>query len=365
MKKLILIGPVAPYRGGISHFTTLLAQNLKKKIKLKIISFKRLYPNFLYPGKFQIVKKISRNKKFLIDTLNPISWYSVYKNILQFKPDAVMIIVWTPYLFIFNLFLIYFLKKKNIHISINFLNFQNHKNFFLDKFINNFYLNNANTFFFDEKIKKSNLKFKKNFVINLVKPQHTIKRKSIKKKLKKKPCLEILFCGFIRPYKGLDILLKAASLLRDKEFFLRIVGEPWGAKGKLFWNKLIDNLGLTNCVEFRPKYLETNKLIQYINRADVLILPYLSVTGSGLIPLAFYLNKPVIVSDVGNFPNLVNEFRTGLVFKKGNYKDLSKKIIYFSKNKNKITLNNFKKFNDKYNFKNYTKRLIFFLKKNI
>lgn len=113
-QNIIIVGPVAPFRGGISHFLTSFSSFMSKLCNVYILSFKRLYPNFLYPGKFQKeLKNINiTNADFIIDTLNPVTWFMTLKKIYNYKPDVVIFTYWTSYLFFLYYFLIFFLKKK-------------------------------------------------------------------------------------------------------------------------------------------------------------------------------------------------------------------------------------------------------------
>ena len=108
--KLSLIGPVYPYRGGIAHFTTMLVQELSEKCALQTISYKQLYPSWLYPGTSD--KEPNQEAKhldaeYLLDPLNPLSWWKTTRAILRYKPDAVIIEWWTTYLSPAYLFIIF------------------------------------------------------------------------------------------------------------------------------------------------------------------------------------------------------------------------------------------------------------------
>ena len=121
-QKLVLIGPVAPFRGGIAHFLTAFSVHMSELCETHIISFKRLYPKFLYPGKFQKelnTKKI-KNTDYIVDTLNPFTWIKVLKKIFSLKPNIVVFTYWTSYLFIFYYFLIFFIKKKILKLQLIF-----------------------------------------------------------------------------------------------------------------------------------------------------------------------------------------------------------------------------------------------------
>ena len=99
--RIYIIGPTYPYRGGISHYNTLLCENLKKRHDLKSVSFKRLYPSFLFPGKYQKDFKskinIKTDAEHLIDSINPLTWIHVFLSIKKEQPDILILQWWTPF----------------------------------------------------------------------------------------------------------------------------------------------------------------------------------------------------------------------------------------------------------------------------
>ena len=174
---------------------------------------------------------------------------------------------------------------------------------------------------------------------------------------KRNASLELLFYGFIRHYKGLDILLEAMSFIKNKiDFHLSIVGEIW-FKNKNFWELEIKKYNLKNNVTFDPNYVDEEITTKYFKRADYIVMPYRSVTGSGILPMAYYFNKSIIASNIGNLPELIKNDKMSLLFNVCDSLDLSKKILMA----HQLKLNNvnvkYNDFNKKYNFDNYTKKL--------
>jgi glycosyltransferase involved in cell wall biosynthesis len=122
----------------------------------------------------------------------------------------------------------------------------------------------------------------------------------------------LLFCGFVRPYKGLDILLEAMPLvLARRVVHLLVAGEFWN--GKATYQEQIDRLSIGKAVTIVNDYLPNEVLTACITRASVVVLPYRQATQSGIIQLAFGLTKPVITTDVGGLPEVVEHGRTGLI----------------------------------------------------
>ena len=135
--------------------------------------------------------------------------------------------------------------------------------------------------------------------------------------------LELLFYGFIRPYKGLDLLIEAMVQTAD-DVYLTIAGEFWDGKEQV--RERIRNLSLSERVELRSRYQTEEETAELFGRSDVVVLPYRSATGSGVIPLAYHYNKPVIVTRVGGLPDVVRHGETGKLVEPENVKALAEAI---------------------------------------
>jgi glycosyltransferase involved in cell wall biosynthesis len=138
----------------------------------------------------------------------------------------------------------------------------------------------------------------------------------------------LLFCGFVRPYKGLDILLDALpKVLAQRDVHLLVAGEFW--EGEQSYREQIDHLNIGRAVTLVDSYLPNESLAACIARSDVVILPYRSATQSAVIQLAFGQNKPVITTDVGGLAEVVDDGRTGLVVRPKDPKALAAAINRF------------------------------------
>src|SRR5690606_33456182 len=134
--------------------------------------------------------------------------------------------------------------------------------------------------------------------------------------LPRRKSLEFLFYGFIRPYKGLDVLINAMGRLRDIDFHLSIVGEPWQSEESI-WRTRFREAGIEAKVEFVPRYVSDQETAEYFDRADVVVLPYRSGTGTGVVATAYHYLKPVIATRVGGFNDVVDDGITGLLVEPG------------------------------------------------
>ena len=138
--KIYVTGPTYPYSGGISHYNTLLCETLKKKHEVKSISFKRLYPSFLFPGKNQedleSKERIEVSAEFILDSINPVTWLKVFSKIRKGKPDLLISHWWTPF-FAPLCFTLSFLTKHLTETKILFVchNVLSHEGRFIDRIL--------------------------------------------------------------------------------------------------------------------------------------------------------------------------------------------------------------------------------------
>jgi glycosyltransferase involved in cell wall biosynthesis len=146
----------------------------------------------------------------------------------------------------------------------------------------------------------------------------------VKDALEKRGKLELLFFGFIRPYKGLDLLVRALSSLHNEDIYLSVVGEPWEDKKKLE-NDIRTSAGLAK-VDLRLQFVDEGEAARYFARADVVVLPYRSATGSGVVTLAYNYGKPVLATRVGGLADAVKDGATGWLIEPDSVDALAKVI---------------------------------------
>ncbi len=346
--KICLVGPTYPYKGGISHYNTTLCNELSKKYDVFLISYKRQYPSFLYPGKEQINRdsniKLNEtiNSEYIMDTINPLTWVKTYLRIKKENPDLV-IFQWVHPFFTFVFFTITtLLKKFNNNIKISYIchNVLPHERTILDRFLINMAFNNVDYFIVHSKEDYNNLKkiMPNAKVKQSVHPIYDIFKTKISKENARKSLnifgdkKIILFFGIVREYKGLIYLIKAMPKI-IKEFddiILLIVGEFWDDKNKYI--EEIKKLGIENHVKIIDKYIPDNEVGVYFSASDVVVLPYISATQSGIIQIAYTFEKPVITTNVGGLPDVVDNNKTGIIVKSKNSEELANAIINYFKN---------------------------------
>ncbi|MDR3679045.1 MAG: glycosyltransferase [Flavipsychrobacter sp.] len=324
--KIALIGPAHPLRGGgISTFNERLATELQTEgHDVTIYSFSLQYPSFLFPGKSQFTYEpapAGLNIKSIINSINPLSWINVGNLIKKDRPDLVIVRYWMPFMGP-CLGTILRIVNQNKHTRI---------------------LCIADNIIPHEK-RPGDLPFTKYFI----KPVHTfiaMSRDVLKdlKTLTDKPATFVphplydnygaavpraqalaqlklptdkkymLFFGFIRKYKGLDILLEAMSdeRLKASGVELIVAGEFYGDED--FYTNIIKQHGLEQKVHMYTSFIPNEEVTLYFSAADVIVQPYRSATQSGITQVAYHFEKPMIVTNVGGLAEVVPNGETGYV----------------------------------------------------
>ncbi|MEM2676270.1 MAG: glycosyltransferase [Candidatus Bathyarchaeia archaeon] len=348
--KIALIGPVYPYRGGIAHYTAMLYHALSKRgHDVLMVSFKRQYPRWLYPGRSD--KDPSRkpllieNAHHWIDSLNPLTWLSTFWRIRCYRPDILIIqwwsTFWAPFLLTFLC-----LYRSLIPLSpvVAFChNIMPHESHWWDRLLTKMVLRLPTHYFVHSSQDKQHL-------IELIPAaRHTVivvefppyedivsnrfTRSEARALLGLDPDRPVLlFFGLVRPYKGLMCLLEAVSQARRYiPVHLLIVGEFWENKAKYL--QKIDALGLSPCVTIVDRYIPDEEIDLYFKAANVLVLPYLQTSHSAVLQIAFAAGLPVIASEVGGLRESVKNGVNGLLVKPGDSISLAQAILrYFGEN---------------------------------
>ena len=348
--KVIIIGPAHPLRGGgITTFNERMARQFQNEgHHTSIYSFSLQYPGFLFPGKSQFTdepapKDIDIHTR--INSVNPFNWISVGREIKKLNPDIVVVRFWIPFMGP-CLGTILRIIKKNKHTKIICIadNIVPHEKRFGDKPFTRYFIKPIDAFITMSEKVLSDLRLftsKKALLINH--PLYDnfgekIPKEEARKKLKiKNEELIILFFGFIRKYKGLDILFDAFAQIQNSEFKnknlkLLIAGEFYDDP-KLY-SEQIDKLGIRDNLILHTEFIPDNEVKNYMCAADVVIQPYRNATQSGVIPLAYHYEVPMIVTNVGGLPAMVPDNKAGLVAEP-NAASLAEKILeYFEKGEN-------------------------------
>ncbi|MBP3505507.1 MAG: glycosyltransferase family 4 protein [Lachnospiraceae bacterium] len=338
-KKIVMIGPVYPYKGGISHYTGLMYRALAEEHDVTMISYKLQYPKLLYKKEQKDFSndtfKID-NTNFLIHTANPFNWFHSAKEIKNLNPDLIIIQWWHPYFSPCYWTLCNFLKNyKKLFICHNVFP---HERFPMDRFLTKRVLSNGDYFIVQSQQDEADLKsIKPNAVYQrTVHPTYNAFKIKDLSKVEGRQLLNIgeseqvlLFFGFVREYKGLKYLLHSLPQVTAKlnRIKLLVVGDFDGDKE--VYTTLIHDLNMDSYIEIHDGYIPDLEVEKFFAASDLVVLPYESATQSGIVQIAYGFEKPVIVTDVGGLPEVVLDNQTGYVVEAKNSDALASAIIRF------------------------------------
>lgn len=359
--KIAYLSTFYPFRGGIAQFNASLYRIFEKNNEIKAYTFTRQYPTILFPGSSQYVTSNDKVDKIpssaILDTVNPISYSRAARKILEFKPDMLLTKFWMPF-FAPSLGTVSKILKKHNVINISILdNVIPHERRMGDIALTKYFLKQQHAFVvMSNSVKDDLLKLLPNAIYEL--HPHPIydhfaskipkndARKSLNLPENKKI---LLFFGFIRDYKGLDLLLKSMKLLSE-DYHLVIAGEVYGKFDK--YDDLISRLHIQNKVSKFIRYIRDNEVPAFFSAADVAVLPYKSATQSGIIAICYQYDLPVIATDTGSLKEMVEPYGTGLIVDKIDYQSLTATIEkFFSSNPEKYS-QNIEQYKSKYSWEN-------------
>jgi D-inositol-3-phosphate glycosyltransferase len=326
LKTIKIIGPAFPYRGGIATTNERLAQEfVSMGFDIDIETFTVQYPAFLFPGKTQYNLKSAPNNlsiKRTINSINPLNWLRVGRRIRFEMPDLIIIRYWLPF-FAPCLGTIANQIHKNQHTKIICLadNIIPHEHRLGDRWLTNYFIQRIDGLIAMSKSVLTDAgTFRKNLSLGFC--LHPIfdnygERLSFevaKQKLK----LDIhtkylLFFGFIRDYKGLDLLIRAFADERLRKFPVKllIAGEYYSSAEPYL--KLIKDNNLEDLIELRTEFIPDEEVNLYFSAADMIVQPYKSATQSGVTQIGYHFNKPMLVTNVGGLSEIIPDGKIGYV----------------------------------------------------
>jgi glycosyltransferase involved in cell wall biosynthesis len=326
-KSVVIIGPGYPLRGGIANSTNRLCkQFLDDGYSCSVFSFSLQYPSFIFPGKSQYTTDPPAFKLDIysvINSIHPLNWLQVGNELKRMKPDIVVVRFWLP-LMGPALGTILRRIKKNKHTRIIALtdNIIPHEKRFGDVPFTRYFLKSCDAVVaMSENVLRDMKSFGLDIPSRLVPhPLYdhfgdAVTKEEARKHLGlKQEDTVLLFFGFIRKYKGLDLLLEALKQLKDSGqagYKLLVAGEFY--EDFELYKKLISDLGIGDQVILHTHFIPDQEVRYYFCAADVVVQPYRTATQSGVTPLAYHYEKPMIVTNVGGLPAVVPHEKAGLV----------------------------------------------------
>lgn len=342
-KCLVLIGPVYPYKGGISHYTSLMYRALSQKHKVHMLSYKLQYPKFLFKKEQKDFNNVSlkiEDTFYMINTANPVNWLNTARHINQINPDYIIFQWWHPYFAPCYVFLSLFTKKiKKIFVCHNVLP---HERFPFDTFLTKLTLQFGHGFILHSETEQDELLSILPHANYQVTPHptynifnfHNIQKEAARTHLQLPQNTNIiLFFGLVRDYKGLKHLIHAMpSICSTLPNIHLVIAGDFGHSYDEYFN-LICQLKISKYITIFNSYIPDTDVEYYFSSCDLVVLPYETATQSGVVPMAFGFEKPVVVTAVGGLPEVVTNQKTGYVIPPKDSVALADAVIdFFLKN---------------------------------
>ena len=325
-KNIIIVGPAYPLRGGLATYNLLLANKLQEQgHSVRIVTFSLQYPNIIFPGKTQYStepKPDSIEIEVSLNSVNPLNWLSLGKKLREEKPDLVIFRYWMPFMGP-SLGTLGRIIRKNKHTKVVAIadNIIPHEKRFFDTPFTKYFVNSCDGFV---TMSKSVLEDLKKFDVN--KPAgynphpmyESFGPQLDKVEARKKLGLAengkyLLFFGFIRKYKGLDILLRAFADKRIQEAGIKLIiaGEYYDKPEE--YQAIIKEHNLEPAVVQANEFIPDSEVSVYFSAADMVVQTYKTATQSGVTQIAYYYYNPMLVTDVGGLAELVPHNKVGYV----------------------------------------------------
>lgn len=326
MSNVIIIGPAHPLRGGLATFNHRLAKEfIDQGDECTIYSYSLQYPSIFFPGTSQYTDEPAPEGIPIVEainSINPLNWWQVGSKLRRLKPDIVVVRYWLPFMGpALGTILRKVMKNKHTRIICIADNISPHEKRPGDIAFTKYFMKSIHAFIAMSEKVMGDLRG-----IDAVKPvalvHHPLydnfgapvsKEEARDRIGVEKEGKVILFFGFIRRYKGLDILLEAMAdkRIRKEDIKLLIAGEFY--EDEKSYREQIAKLGIEDQLLMRTGFIVDSDVRYFLSAADTVVQPYRSATQSGVTPLAYHFEKPMIITNVGGLPDLVPHEKVGLV----------------------------------------------------
>lgn len=344
--RVTIIGPAYPLRGGIAHHVYYLKRELTSRgHSVQVVSFRKLYPTLFFPGTSELDQSTLRldpEGLGLLTPTNPFTWLKAYRVVKAFKPDVVIFQWWHPFFGPMVGTLARLFRRANLKSVIECHNVFPHERNVFDTSLLKFAAKPATSFITHSSQDRDKLSpFASGKPIRVA--GLPMLREFTGETNHERRGNRILFFGVVRKYKGLRILLEAMpKILSRVDCRLEIVGEFYDPVAN--YVRLIKDLDLEKQVSIDNRYIPNELVPEVMARADVLVLPYLSATQSGVARIALSNGLPVIASRTGGLSEVVTEGVNGLLTPPGDANGLADCVVrYFAEDMGPVFAKNLSK----------------------
>lgn len=336
---MIIIGPAFPYRGGIANFNNSLAVEYQNQgVDVQVYSFSLQYPSFLFPGKTQYEEGEGPDgiKIFpIINSVNPFNWFKVAKLVKRENPDYVIIRYWLPFMAPCLGTIAKLIRKKTKVFAIT-DNVIPHEKRIGDNLLTRYFVKSCDAFLtlsssvLDDLLKFTDTKEK----IFIPHPIYDSFGEIVEKnKARKNLGLDengkyLLFFGFVRKYKGLDIMIDVMADRRINDLGVKLIVAGEFYENKEEYISQIDVLGINDSVILKSDFIPEEEVKDYFCASDMITQTYRTATQSGVTQIAYHFERPMLVTNVGGLAEIVPHNKVGYVCDI-NTKDIADSIVEF------------------------------------
>ena len=337
-RSVVIIGSAHPLRGGLASFNERLARQFRQEgDNIIIYTFALQYPGFLFPGTTQYSSEpapANINIKARINSVNPLNWIKVGNELKKLRPGIIVVRYWLPFMGP-CLGTILRIAKKNKHTKVVCIadNIIPHEHRIGDQQFTQYFVKPVDAFItMSAKVMQDLKQFTNKPARQIVHPLYDNFGEAIDKQEARTylglPATEkiILFFGFIRKYKGLDILFDAMKILKENNANIKLLVAGEFYEDDKPYQEQIAQLGIQDVIYLHTNFIEDSKVKYYLSAADFVIQPYRNATQSGVTPLAYHFEKPMLVTNVGGLPALVPDEKVGVVAE-STAQDIADKIL--------------------------------------
>ena len=341
LRRIAIVGPVYPYKGGIAHYTGLLCKNLREQFETQMISFRVQYPKILFRKEQKDFENNSfevQGTKYILHTANPFNWGKCAREILAGKPDLVIFQWWHPYFAPCYRSLLRKLRRGGVKTLFICHNVFPHERFPMDRTLTKMVLKKGDFFITHSKTDAADLRSIRRdaAVCEAVHPTYdafqfqNLTQEEARQKLGLGGQEQVLlFFGFVREYKGLKHLIAALPGIAKRlpKVHLLIVGDF--GKDKQEYLELIAQNNAEQFLTICDGYIPDQEVEQYFAASDLVVLPYESATQSGIVQIAYGFERPVVATSVGGLPDVVLHEKTGYLVPPRDPKALAEAVVRF------------------------------------
>lgn len=346
--RILIVGPAWPLRGGLANFNERLCAEFNAMgQQAEILSFSLQYPKFLFPGKTQISTEPKPDNITIyseINSINPLNWIVTGNRFAKKNYDIVVFRYWMSFMAPAFGTIARLLKKSNTKILAIADNIVPHERRFFDSLLTRYFIKSCQGFLCMSQDVQQQVKLLEPTkpVAYVPHPMYDIFGKAIPKHEAKKALnLDeqfnyLLFFGFIRKYKGLQLLLESFAQTNYIQLKLKLIIAGEFYEDSASYLTLIEQLGLQEYVLLQTDFIPNNKVSLYFCAADMVVQTYLNATQSGVTQIAYYYNKPMLVTNVGGLAELVPHQKVGYVCNKNSYEIAQSINDFYLSNKQNI-----------------------------